>query len=270
MSDALGHSTTGAPDLLAVVVDDVHVTYRVYAERQRSLRRLLSGDHRQREHRSVHAVRGVSLVVRPGESVGVIGPNGSGKSTLLRAIGGLMPVTSGAVHVRSIPVLLGVKAALMPDLSGRANVLLGGTAVGIPRKVLREKLDEIAEFAGVEEFMDLPLRAFSSGMQARLQFAIATVGRPEILLIDEALSVGDAEFKEKSDARIRTMIADTGTVFLVSHSMRAVTDICQRAIWIDHGRIVADGPAQSVVEAYTAHVKRRAAAPPQAAGAPVT
>lgn len=238
-----------------ILARDVDVTYRVYAERRRSLQRLLSGDPRQREHRSIEAVKGVSLTIRAGESVGVVGHNGSGKSTLLRAIGGLMPVSGGTVQVRSIPVLMGVRAALEPDLSARANVLLGGTALRIPRKVLIQQMDQIMEFAGVEEHADLPLRAFSSGMKARLQFAISTVVSPEILLIDEALSVGDAEFKAKSDDKIQEMMEQASTVFLVSHSMRNILDVCERAIWLDHGNLVADGPAEPVVSAYQDHVK---------------
>lgn len=238
-----------------IVARNVDVTYRVYADRRRSLQRLLSGDPRQREHRAIEAVKGVSLTVKAGESIGVVGHNGSGKSTLLRALGGLMPVSGGTVQVRSIPVLLGVKAALEGDLSARANVLLGGTALRIPRKVLVERMDEVIEFAGVEEHADLPLRAFSSGMKARLQFSISTVVSPEILLIDEALAVGDAEFKAKSDDRIKDMMADASTVFLVSHSMKNILDICNRVIWLHHGNLIADGPAEAVVNAYTEHVR---------------
>ncbi|MEE8602940.1 ABC transporter ATP-binding protein [Euzebya tangerina] len=239
----------------AVSVEHVDVRYQVYAEKRRSLRRLLAGDARQRQQREIHAVRDVSFMVQSGEAIGVLGHNGSGKSTLLRAIGGLMPVSGGAVRVRSLPVLLGVKAALEGDLSARANVILGGLALQIPRKVLQENMDDIIEFAGVEEHADIPLRAFSSGMKARLQFAISTVVSPEILLIDEALSVGDAEFKAKSDDRIREMMADASTVFLVSHSPKNITDICSRAIWLDQGRLIADGPAEDVVEAYQDHVE---------------
>ncbi len=242
-----------------VVVADVDVTYRLYAQRKRSMKRLLAGDRQQREYRSIQAVKGASLVVQAGESIGVIGHNGSGKSTLLRAIGGLMPVTRGAVYVRSVPVLLGVKAALQPELSARSNVYLGGTALRIPRKVLTERMDEIIEFAGLEEFIDLPIRAFSSGMKARLQFAISTVVSPDILLIDEALSVGDAEFKAKSDERLQDMMEDVSTIFLVSHSMGSVMETCERAIWLDHGSIVADGPSRPVCKAYAAYVASKQA-----------
>jgi teichoic acid transport system ATP-binding protein len=245
------------PSPLTIVAERVDVTYKIYAEQQRSLRRLASGGRRDRQHRSIEAVKQISLAVHAGESVGVVGHNGSGKSTLLRAIGGLMPITAGTVMVRSVPVLLGVKAALHSDLSARTNVFLGGTALRVPKRVLRERFDEIVGFAGVEDFVDLPLRAFSSGMRARLQFAIATAVTPDILMIDEALSVGDAEFKERADQRIREMMAEAGTVIVVSHSMKAITDICDRAVWVDHGRLIADGPAEAVTELYTRHAAKR-------------
>ena len=238
----------------SVVVDEVAVDYRIHVERRRSIKRLLTGDIRERETKRIHALKGVSFVASEGESIGVIGHNGSGKTTLLRAIGGLVPVTAGKVRVRATPVLLGVKAALEPDLSARQNILLGGTSLRIPRAELIDRTDEILAFAGLEEYHDVPLRAFSSGMRARLSFAIATAATPDILLIDEALSVGDAEFKQRSDARIKELIAGAGTVFVVSHSMRAILDVCDRVLWIDHGELIADGPAEAVVDAYRTHV----------------
>ncbi|MEX0869659.1 MAG: ABC transporter ATP-binding protein [Nitriliruptoraceae bacterium] len=241
----------------AVVVDNVDVTYRVYADRAPKLRKVFTGAGRQREYREVRAVRGVGFLACQGEAIGIIGHNGSGKSTLLRAVAGLLPTEAGAIYVRSTPVLLGVAAALEPELSGRRNVLLGGTALGLKRAELEERFDEIVEFAGVEEFIDLPLRAFSSGMRSRLQFAIATAVTPDILMVDEALSTGDAEFKERSDTRIREMLAEAGTVFLVSHALNTIIDICTRALWIDHGRLVADGDPAEVVAAYEAHAERR-------------
>jgi teichoic acid transport system ATP-binding protein len=244
----------------SVVVDHVDVTYRIYADSQPKLRKAFIGDRRQREYRPVHAVRDVGFVTYPGQAVGVIGHNGSGKSTLLRAIAGLLPVESGRIYARSLPVLLGVAAALEPDISARRNVFLGGTALGISKQELADRFDDIIEFAGVEDFVDLPLRAFSSGMRSRLQFAIATAATPEILMIDETLSVGDAEFKERSDERIREMIGEAGTVFLVSHSSSSILDVCDRVLWLDHGRLVGDGDAEDVVAAYKKHVKRRKAA----------
>lgn len=243
-----------------VVADHVDVTYRVYADSQPKLRKLFVGDRHQGKYRAVEAVKDVSFIAHRGEAIGIVGHNGSGKSTLLRGIAGLVPLSGGNVWASSIPVLLGVAAALESDLSGRRNVFLGGTALGMKREELHTRFDEIVEFAGLEEFIDLPLRAYSSGMRSRLQFAIATAVTPEILMVDEALSAGDAEFKERSDARIREMIGAAGTVFLVSHSMKSVLDVCDRVLWFDHGRLVADGDPEAVVDGYQQHVARRKAA----------
>jgi teichoic acid transport system ATP-binding protein len=234
----------------AVIVDDVDVTYRIFADSAPKLRKAFIGDRRQREYRAVEAVKGVSFVAHQSEAIGIIGHNGSGKSSLLRGIAGLIPISGGNVYARSIPVLLGVGAALEPDLSGRRNVFLGGTALGMKKAELEERIDEILEFAGVEEHADLPLRAYSSGMRSRLQFAIATALTHEILMVDEALSTGDAEFKERSDARIREMIGGAGTVFLVSHSMKSILDVCDRVLWLDHGRLIADGDPELIVDEY--------------------
>jgi teichoic acid transport system ATP-binding protein len=256
MSDTAVRPRTGVDTSPSVVVDHVDVVYRVYADSQPKLRKAFIGDRKQREYRAVHAVRDVSFIAQPGQAVGIIGHNGSGKSTLLRAIAGLLPIDSGRVFARSLPVLLGVAAALEPDISARRNIYLGGTALGIPKAELEERLDEIIEFAGVEDFIDLPLRTFSTGMRSRLQFAIATAQTPEILMIDESLSVGDAEFKERSDDRIREMIGSAGTIFLVSHSTASILDVCDRVLWMDHGQLVGDGDPGEIVGAYAEHVKR--------------
>jgi len=240
----------------SIVVDHLDVTYRLYADSQRRLRTLFIGQSSSREYRAVEAVRDVSFMSYPGEAVGIIGHNGSGKSTLLRAIAGLLPIENGRVYASSTPVLLGVSAALNKNISARRNIYLGATALGMPRDEVDEQFEEIVEFAGVEEFIDLPLRAFSSGMRSRLQFSIAAAVTPDILLIDEALSTGDAEFKERSDTRIRELIAEAGTVYIVSHSLKNITDVCDRALWLDHGVLVADGDPEQVVEAYEEHVKR--------------
>ncbi len=242
------------PRAPSVVVDHVDVDYRIYTDSQPKLRKLFVGDTSQREFRTIHAVKDVSFVTYPGEAIGIVGHNGSGKSTLLRSLAGLLPPTNGRVYARSTPVLLGVAAALQADVSGRRNVVIGGTALGVPRAELEEKFDDIVAFAGVEDFIDLPLRAYSSGMKARLQFAIATAHTPEILMVDEALAVGDRKFRERSTTRIRGMMADAGTVFLVSHSMSSVREICTRVLWLDHGVLVADGDPDEVVDAYEHHV----------------
>jgi teichoic acid transport system ATP-binding protein len=234
----------------AVVVDDLDVHYRIYQEKQRQLKKLFVGEHRAREFRTVRAVNDVSFVVYPGEVLGIIGSNGSGKSTLLRALAGLLPPTKGSIYAGSTPVLLGVAAALIPELSGRRNVFLGGTALGVPRADLEERFDDIVAFAGLKDFIDLPLRAYSSGMKARLQFSIATAVTPRILMVDEALAVGDARFRKRTNRRIRQMMEDAGTVFLVSHSMSSIRDVCTRAMWLDDGTLMADGDPNDVIELY--------------------
>jgi teichoic acid transport system ATP-binding protein len=250
-------SANGAGAKPTVIVDDVHVTYRVYASGRPAkeasfLRKRTSSMRRLRE---VHAVRGISFTAHEGEAIGVIGSNGSGKSTLLRTIAGLTPPTKGAVWAETEPTLLGVNAALINDLSGERNIVLGGLALGMTPDEVKEKYDSIAEFAAIGEFLDLPMRTYSSGMQARLRFAIAASVTHRVLLIDEALAVGDAKFQRRSEQRIRELRGEAGTVFLVSHSLKSVLDTCERALWIDKGILRLDGPAGEVVEAYQASVR---------------
>ena len=232
-----------------VVVSDLHVDYKSFASGKRAAHRraLLT---RQRGVRVVNALKGVSFAAHEGESIGVIGHNGSGKSTLMRAIAGLTPATRGHVYAATRPALLGVNAALMSDLSGDRNVRLGGLALGMSPAQVDEKFDGIVEFSGLEEFIDLPMRTYSSGMQARLRFSIAVSRDHQILLVDEALAVGDKAFRAKSEQRIRELREQAGTVFLVSHSMRSIRDTCSRVLWIDHGILKMDGAADEVVDAY--------------------
>ena len=249
----------------SVIVDDVHVRYRVFGGRRQStapeMGRFKSLLNRSRKHvgsvSHVHAVRGVSFVARDGESVGLIGMNGAGKSTLLRAVAGLMPVSSGSVYVNGRSALLGVNAALMRSLSGERNVMLGGMALGLSRKEVEERFDEIVEFSGVGDFIYMPMKAYSSGMAARLRFAISTAAVPDVLLIDEALATGDAAFKARSRDRIEQIRQKAGTVFLVSHSARTIERMCDRAIWIDKGELVDDGPVGEVIPRYRRELKRR-------------
>ena len=251
---AAGPAAAGKP---TVIVDDVHVTYRVYASGRPAkeasfLRKRATSMRRLRE---VHAVRGISFTAHEGEAIGVIGSNGSGKSTLLRTIAGLTPPTKGSVYAETEPTLLGVNAALINDLSGERNIVLGGLALGMTPDEVKDKYDWIAEFADIGEFLDLPMRTYSSGMAARLRFAIAASVTHRVLLIDEALAVGDAKFQRRSEERIRELRGEAGTVFLVSHSLKSVLETCERALWIDKGILRLDGPAGEVVEAYQASVR---------------
>jgi teichoic acid transport system ATP-binding protein len=173
--DSLPQGTVAPVDrtVPAVVVDDLHVTYRVYEDVRPTLRRLVARRFRPRPHLEVNALRGVSFAAMPGEAVGIVGRNGSGKSTLMSSLAGLLPAERGSVHAASRPVLLAVGAALQGDLSGRRNILIGGSALGVPRTRLLEQMDDIIEFTGLREAIDRPLRTYSSGMGARLQFGIA-------------------------------------------------------------------------------------------------
>ncbi len=236
----------------AVIIDDVHVEYKVLATGKRasaddSARKLMQ---RRRKTRTVHALKGVSFTAYEGDSVGVIGSNGSGKSTLMRAIVGLTPTSQGSIYASSRPSMLGVGAALIRDLSGERNVVLGGLALGLTLDEIDAKFEEIVDFAGIRDFIELPMRTYSSGMTARLKFAIATAREHDILIVDEALAVGDKTFRKRSEARIRAIRDNAGTVFLVSHSMQSIRDTCNRVVWINKGDLMMDGDPDEVIEAY--------------------
>ncbi|NUK04768.1 ABC transporter ATP-binding protein [Streptomyces lunaelactis] len=243
-----------------VVVDGVHITYKVHGSRTgkgsatTALSRIVSRKAAP-GIREVHAVKGVSFAAYKGEAIGLIGSNGSGKSTLLKAIAGLLPPTKGKVFTEGQPSLLGVNAALMGDLTGERNVILGGLAMGMTREQIHERYDDIVDFSGINEkgdFISLPMRTYSSGMGARLRFSIAAAKNHDVLLIDEALSTGDARFQRRSQERIDELRQEAGTVFLVSHSNGTITQTCDRAIWLEAGTLRMDGPAKEVVAAYEA------------------
>lgn len=244
-----------------VVVSHVSVTYQVLGgERrgapsnqgeQRSFRQLLRGGRGDRT-REVHAVKDVSFVAHHGESIGIIGHNGSGKSTLLRAVAGLLPPSEGNLWVSGEPSLLGVNAVLIRKLSGARNIYVGGQALGLSTAEIDEKFDEIVDFSGIGDAVHLPMSTYSSGMGARLRFAISTAATPDVLMIDEALATGDAAFRKKSSERIKAIREAAGTVFLVSHSNSNIREICDRVLWMDHGNLLMDGPTEEVLPAYEA------------------
>lgn len=244
---------TGHP---TVAVADLHVRYQTSSTerttrhpgqpRRRVLHRLLERNPQVQ----VRALSSVSFVARSGESIGVIGRNGSGKSTLLRVMAGLETPTRGSVLAQSTPVLLGVNAALMPELSGERNVELGLLAMGLSPREVEALLPEVIDLAGIGDSIHLPMRTYSSGMGSRLRFAIAAAANPEVLLIDEALATGDAAFKERSEEKMTELRRNAGTVFLVSHAAQTVEEMCTRAIWLDQGRVVMDGPAYETAQKY--------------------
>jgi len=239
-----------------VVVDDLHVVYRVYGgggDRGTAATALMRMLRRQRRPsiREVHAIRGISFVANRGDAVGVIGRNGSGKSTLLRAIAGLLPPEKGAVYTDGHGALLGVNAALLDDLTGEKNVVLGCLAMGMSRQEVRDRYQSIVEFSGVGDFVNLPMKTYSTGMGSRLRFAIASAKSHDILLIDEALATGDAEFRVKSHRRIDELRAEAGTVFLVAHNLGEIEETCNRVIWLEKGRIIRAGEdVAAIVDAY--------------------
>ncbi|MEV6126366.1 ABC transporter ATP-binding protein [Streptomyces violaceusniger] len=241
-----------------VIADDVHIVYRVNGgpkgkgSATAALSRLL-GRKNAPGMREVHAVRGVTFVAYKGESIGLIGSNGSGKSTLLKAVAGLLPTERGKVYTNGQPSLLGVNAALMNDLTGERNVILGGLAMGMSREQVRERYQGIVDFSGINEkgdFITLPMRTYSSGMAARLRFSIAAAKDHDVLMIDEALATGDRKFQKRSEARIRELRQEAGTVFLVSHNNKSIRDTCDRVLWLEKGELLMDGPTDEVIKAY--------------------
>ena len=230
-----------------VVVDNLHVVYRVYGagrDRGTAATALMRLVRRQRRAsiREVHAIRGISFVAYRGDAIGVIGRNGSGKSTLLRAIAGLLPAEKGGgVYTDGHAALLGVNAALLEDLTGAKNITLGCLAMGMPPREVKQRFQAIADFSGVGDFVNLPMKTYSTGMGSRLRFAIASAKHQNILLIDEALATGDAEFRVRSQQRIEELRREAGTVFLVAHNLRHVEETCNRVIWLERGQIVKMG-----------------------------
>lgn len=245
------------PSSVTLHVKDVHVTYHAFEDRRPEIKEYVANGFRRPVAREINAVRGVTITLKKGEALGIIGPNGSGKSTLMQAMAGLLPPNEGEVYARSQPTLLGVGAALQPNVSGRRNILLGCLALGMSREAVEEKIPEVTRFAGLEDYIDLPLKAYSSGMRARLHFSIATAVEPEILLIDEALTVGDELFKERSEQRINELQEKAGTVVLVSHQLNSIKETCDRAILFEDGQVTYEGEPEAVIEEYKDHVKKR-------------
>ncbi len=197
------------------------------------------------------ALKDINLKVRPGEAWGLIGTNGSGKSTLLKAICGILKPYKGTIRtVGTIAPLIELGAGFDMNMTARENVFLNGTVLGHSRKFMQEHYDEIIEFAELENFQDVPIKNFSSGMQARLGFAIATMVKPDILVVDEILSVGDYQFQQKCYGRMNEMLQGGTTLLYVSHDINSVRNLCNHAIWIDHGVMKKSGPVEEVAAEY--------------------
>lgn len=234
----------------ALSVRDVSVVYRPYVDKQPTLARsLLRLKHR--EVSPVVALDGVSFDVHKGEAFGVIGRNGAGKSTLLRVLGGTLRPDGGEVRVTGrVSTLLQLGVGFNPTLSGRQNIYLGGLSAGLTRSEIDDLFDDIVDYAELRPAIERPMKTYSSGMFSRLGFSIAMHLDPDILLLDEVMSVGDQGFREKSRKATLEMLERTGTMVMVSHSLGTVKELCSRTAWLDQGKIRMIGPSEEVIEAY--------------------
>lgn len=242
-----------------IKLENVHVRYYVPHENVRTFKeyviRILQRG--KIHHDEFLALQGVDLKVHKGEFFGIIGANGAGKSTLLKLIAQVMRPTLGRVWVKGqVAPLLAMGAGFHPDLTGRENVYLNGTLLGYTRRDLEKRFDRIVEFAGLRDFIDAPIRTYSSGMTMRLAFSVATDVKPDILLVDEVLSVGDAAFQDKSMQRIRRYQKEGTTTVMVSHAMNTVRKNCNRTAWLDHGNIKFVGDTDQAVDRYLESANR--------------
>ncbi|HEY6797246.1 MAG TPA: ABC transporter ATP-binding protein [Kineosporiaceae bacterium] len=238
---------------IAIRVQDVHLTYRTSLQKNPTLKSaIVRLGRRERIIREVKALQGVSFDVEHGKVMGVIGSNGAGKSTLMRTVAGILPPTSGRIEVNGrVSTLLALGVGFNSALSGRENVTLGGLAAGLTRAEITEKYEEIAAFAELEDFMDMPMRTYSSGMYSRLAFAVAVHMDPDILIIDEALSAGDAHFKKKASDKMAELVAKAHTMLVVSHALGTIKELCDEAIWLHKGKLVGRGTPDEMITAYT-------------------
>jgi ABC-type polysaccharide/polyol phosphate transport system ATPase subunit len=263
----------------AIEVERLSKRYRLGEDRPgRSLREALTSSARRvtgraepRSREQLWALRDIDLAVAEGESIGVIGRNGAGKSTLLKILSRITEPTAGVARMRGrVAALLEVGTGFHPELTGRENIYLNGAILGMTRRDIRRCFDEIVTFAGVERFIETPVKRYSSGMYLRLAFAVAAHLEPDILVVDEVLAVGDAEFQSKCLRRMESVEREGRTVVFVSHNLDAVNRLCQRAVWLDHGTVASLGPTTEVVDAYLGAQVARDFAASQAQGGPVS
>jgi ABC-type polysaccharide/polyol phosphate transport system ATPase subunit len=242
---------------VAISVRDLSITYRTSFESAPTLKSTLARlGRRNKLVKTVDAIKNISFEIPHGTVLGVVGHNGAGKSTLLRAIAGIMPPSSGEIMVHGdVSALLSLAAGFNSALSAPENVLLAGLAAGMTRDEVLERVDEIIAFAEIEDFRDMPIKTYSSGMASRLAFSAAVHMKPDILLIDEALSAGDARFKVKAQKKMRELMDSARTMVVVSHGSNTIKDLCSDAIWLDHGNLMLHGEVNTVVNEYLDFMK---------------
>ena len=238
-----------------IKVDNVSMRFNLGIEKNFSLKlffiNLFKTKKKKPKKEEFWALKDVSFEVEKGEVIGFIGSNGAGKSTMLKVIAGVMNPTTGKVTVNgNICPMIELGAGFDMELTARENIYLNGAVLGYSKEFIEQKFDEIVEFSELKEFLDVPVRNFSSGMTARLAFSIATVVDPEILIVDEILSVGDIAFQKKSEAKMKSMIGGGTTVLFVSHSLAQIEKICNRVVWLDHGKVVKIGDAKEICQEY--------------------
>jgi lipopolysaccharide transport system ATP-binding protein len=238
----------------AITVRDLGVKYDVRLTPDRTLRRTvadLARNGRAGRNSAFWALRDVSFDLRPGEILGVVGANGSGKSTLLLAIAGILRPSAGVIYTASgTPTLLTLLTGFEGDLTGRQNIVLNAAYLGYSQEAIRGRINEIVDFADLGEFIDAPLRTYSTGMRTRLAFSVAVHVEPDILLLDEVLGVGDAQFHRKSLAKLRSLMERASAILVATHDTRFVTDACAKALWLREGRVAGFGDPRVVVEQY--------------------
>ncbi|HOW92825.1 MAG TPA: ABC transporter ATP-binding protein [Anaerolineaceae bacterium] len=236
----------------SVFLKDVSVAYRVPTERIGTIKEYLIKKVRGKvQHKHFYALQDINLNVEQGEIFGIIGRNGAGKSTLLKVISRVLSPTNGRVWIKGVVApLLELGAGFHPELTGLENVYLNGTLLGHTRQEITEKLDSILAFSEIGDFINAPIRTYSSGMVARLGFSVATAWEPDILILDEVLSVGDAAFRAKCSERMLNLIKGKSTVLLVTHSSSLIAELCTRAILLDHGKIISSGNGAEISDQY--------------------
>lgn len=235
-----------------IKAENISMRYLMNTDRIQSMKEyMVKFLKREIKYKEFWALKDVSFDVRKGEVMGIIGHNGAGKSTLLKVISGILKPTEGTLQVNgTIVPMLELGSGFDFELSGRENIFLNGAILGYSEKFLQDKYDEIVAFSELGEFIEAPLRSYSSGMVMRLAFSIATVVNPDILIVDEILAVGDAAFQEKSKKRMLELMGGGTTVLFVSHSLEQIREMCDRVLWLDHGRMRLCGDAKSVCDAY--------------------